>query len=378
VGETTLFDLLEQARAIHRLLEGARGLLPDDLSPPERTSTATVDLAGLEQRIARLENSLSAAHQALATCVSRGTATPAEDFRTALLGLGLLGFGQSVPAVAVGDDAAIRSVLLRQAAAVLKDAGTRRDRYLALRAAPAAAEPRARVHQLLERGQAACGQEFVLLPSFTCDQPAAAELAGALAASTRQQGGDPLAVHGWYVRAARVRDGLARLGTCLRLAEVLATGSRMNLTVAQLPFYPDERWVGLPPADGADLPPSKLSLVIQSTPGVNPAQPLSGLLVDEWVEVVPSRRETTALAFQFDPPNSFPPQNVLVAVPPVPGQDWTTESLRRVLMETLDLAKLRAVDPSLLGAAAQYLPALYLPFNAADDAVSTDFTSLTT
>ena len=66
-----------------------------------------------------------------------------------------------------------------------------------------------------------------------------------------------------------------------------------------------------------------------------------------------------------------------MAVPPVPGQDWTTETLRRVLVETLDLAKLRAVDTSLLGAAAQYLPALYVPFNAADDAVSTDFVSLT-
>jgi hypothetical protein len=48
-----------------------------------------------------------------------------------------------------------------------------------------------------------------------------------------------------------------------------------------------------------------------------------------------------------------------------------------VLVETLDLAKLRAVDPSRLGAAAQYLPALYVPFNAADDAVSTDFAPLT-
>jgi hypothetical protein len=46
-------------------------------------------------------------------------------------------------------------------------------------------------------------------------------------------------------------------------------------------------------------------------------------------------------------------------------------------METLDLAKLRAVDASRLGAAAQYLPALCIPFNAADDAVSTDFTPLT-
>ena len=37
-------------------------------------------------------------------------------------------------------------------------------------------------------------------------------------------------------------------------------------------------------------------------------------------------------------------------------------------METLDLARLRAVDAALLGSASQYLPGLYVPFNAADAA----------
>ena len=46
-------------------------------------------------------------------------------------------------------------------------------------------------------------------------------------------------------------------------------------------------------------------------------------------------------------------------------------------METLDLAKIRAVDPALLGAAAQYLPGVYLPFNTANAAPSTDLAPLT-
>jgi len=49
-----------------------------------------------------------------------------------------------------------------------------------------------------------------------------------------------------------------------------------------------------------------------------------------------------------------------------------------VLMETLDLAKLRAVDTEALGAASQHLPGLYLAFNTEDHAVSTDFAPLTT
>jgi hypothetical protein len=110
---------------------------------------------------------------------------------------------------------------------------------------------------------------------------------------------------------------------------------------------------------------------------VNTTQVMTGLLVDEWVEVVPNTHETTALAFQFDVPDACAPQSVLIAVPPVPGQDWTTETLRRVLMETLDLAKLRAIDTRSLGAAAQHLPGLYLAFNTEDHAVSTDFAPLT-
>src|SRR5262249_16853896 len=217
----------------------------------------------------------------------------------------------------------------------------------------------------------------VCLPTFTCDTRTGTELNRALAASTAQQGGDPLAAHGWFTRASRVRDSLARLGACMRGAEILGSGTRLGLSVAQLPFDARERWVGLPRLAGTDFPPSKLSLVIQPLTALNTTLPLCGLFIDEWVEVVPSQTETTALAFQFDPPNSFAPQNVLVAVPPVPGQDWTTETLRRVLVETLDLAKLRAVDGSLLGAAAQYLPALYVRFNSADDAVATDFAPLT-
>ena len=50
-GELTLFDVLEQARAARRLLTTARGVVPQDLSPPSRTSTAVIDLVDLEQRV---------------------------------------------------------------------------------------------------------------------------------------------------------------------------------------------------------------------------------------------------------------------------------------------------------------------------------------
>ena len=376
-GEITLFDALEQARGLRRLLALARGAEPEDLNPPERAANGAIDLVELENRVLRAENALNAAHNSLATLVARSAAMTAESLRAAILTLGGFGVGPAVPVSTAGESPAAFSNLAAQAGALLKTSRSRLDQVTALRALPAEADPRARRNQLIDRMRAVFGPSFTVIPEFRCNDAAAAELTNALAASTQTQGGDALAANTWLSRHARVRDAVARAGDCLRNAEVFGTGERLHLSVAQLPFVADERWVGLPTAPGKPLRPSKLSLVLHAPDAVDTAQALSGLLVDEWTEVVPNARETTAIAFQLDPPDAMAPQSVLLAIPPVPGVDWTPDTLLQVLEETLDMAKLRAVDPETLGEAAQYLPALYLAFNARDDAVSTDFAPLT-
>jgi len=149
------------------------------------------------------------------------------------------------------------------------------------------------------------------------------------------------------------------------------------LRVAQLPFDAREQWIGLPVLAGTAMPAGKVALVVQAVDGIDVAQPLRGLWIDEWTEVVPSREETTAITFQYNPPDACAPQALLLAVPPVPDADWTIGTLHRVLAETLDLAKLRAVDSDSLADCGQLLPALCFAFNAKDDAVSTDFAPLT-
>ncbi|MES1265801.1 MAG: hypothetical protein ABUU24_09170, partial [Variovorax sp.] len=242
---------------------------------------------------------------------------------------------------------------------------------------PENAEPRVAAGRLAERMQAVFGASFVVLPRFTVDAGAAGELRKALAASTALQGGDATASASWFLKAARVRDPLARLSTCLHYAEAMTGKERLKLTVAQLPYVAGERWVGLPAAKGKGILPGKMSLVVQSSAALNPRAALGGVVIDEWTESVPSRRETTAITFQFNPPDSCAPQSLLLAIPPDPGRDWTIGSVHRVLMETLDLAKLRAVDAQALTETSQYLPALYLAYNAKDDVASTDMGPLT-
>ena len=70
------------------------------------------------------------------------------------------------------------------------------------------------------------------------------------------------------------------------------------------------------------------------------------------------------------------PQSILLAVPFELESPWTIWSLQQVLLETLDLARIRAVDLSTLNEVGHYLPALYFAYNLLGDAVSTDFTTI--
>ena len=374
-GELSLPDLVEQARNVRRVLARARALHPGDLQLPESSAGGAIDLDELSARVTAAESALAGAHSSLRAAGQPGAALDAEGLRAAILGAARFGISGAIPASAAGDSADQRQALQVQAAALAKEAQARLDQGAVLRAQSAAESDAKQSDQLLERARLVFGADFVALPRFTCAN--AAELAASHAASLQLQAGDPLAACSWFARAERVRESLYALGSALRGAEVLGTGDRLQLRVAQLPWHEHDRWVGLPPADGRPLPAGRLSLVIQSAASLAAAEPVRGLLIDEWVEIVPSKVETTAVAFQFNPPDVCAPQAILLAVPPVTGKPWTGWDLQRVLMETLDLAKLRAVDPEALAELSQYLPALYFGLNAADAAVSTDFGPLT-
>ena len=64
---------------------------------------------------------------------------------------------------------------------------------------------------------------------------------------------------------------------------------------------------------------------------------------------------------------------MLLAVPPVQKETWDLESVAAILNETADLAQVRAVDLELLGALGQLIPAIYLPTDEANNAISVKF-----
>src|SRR5262249_53566486 len=150
---------------------------------------------------------------------------------------------------------------------------------------------------------------------------------------------------------ARVREPVARWRRLRLIVETLGARAAA-LEVAELP-RDGRRWSGLPFAPDARPPSGRVSLILHRAAAAPPAGAWAGLLVDEWTEIIPSTKELTGVAFHYDDPGAEAPQAVLVAVPPRLDEMWSFADVVATLHETLDLAKVRAVDGDLLGLLAQ-------------------------
>ena len=72
----------------------------------------------------------------------------------------------------------------------------------------------------------------------------------------------------------------------------------------------------------------------------------AGLVIDFWVEKIPYRKQTAALAFSFDQPDAEPPQAVLVGVSPLGGNHhWSEKRMIRTIRSAMHQVKSRAVEP---------------------------------
>ena len=101
-------------------------------------------------------------------------------------------------------------------------------------------------------------------------------------------------------------------------------------------------------------------------PGFDPAAARCGLLIDDWTETIPAvpvdepgPQQTTGIAFHYDRPSQEPPQAMLLLTPAQWNGAWTWPDIVDGIIDTFDLARLRAVEPDHLddGPLGQFLPA---------------------
>jgi hypothetical protein len=219
----------------------------------------------------------------------------------------------------------------------------------------AATTASAAVAALQAAAAALLGEDFQVIPQFTLAQAQADEWANAITSSTSGEllgylintAGVELPVDEWMHGVARVRPMVKAWETTTMLVEALRGPADVPVLLpVQFPYLAGAPWVAMQ-FDPAYRPDSdRLCYTAHYVAPFDKSAPQCGLLVDEWTEVIPATERTTGITFNFDRPGNEPPQAILLVTPATAGGTWQWDDLVGALNETLDLAKVRAVEPA--------------------------------
>ena len=76
---------------------------------------------------------------------------------------------------------------------------------------------------------------------------------------------------------------------------------------------------------------------------------LAGIVIDHWVERIPYREQTAAVAFGYDQPDAEAPQTLLLAIATKDNKKhWSEKMLANSLKSAIHMAKCRTVSPDML------------------------------
>jgi hypothetical protein len=307
-----------------------------------------------------------------------------------LLAISALGLPDAFPRQRVLADEQRKALLLDQAMSVSHRMGAAAAAASALLTeASAATETTKQVELYLTAGKALMGDTFNLLPHFMYNNDADIQLSHNDRAQLLQHATNFLHMRypaeEWLQSVAHVRTNLSRWDYILSLYEWF-NADRLSLLPIQLPYRAGDSWLAVEFPTTDPLDPTKpfniehdtLSITIHGDAAFIPAAAQCGLLIDDWTEDIPTRNETTGIAFNYDQPNVTPPQALLLAVPPSLKGHWSWDDLVGILNDTLLRAKLRAVEPQLLDTLDKaevgvLLPAILADFSQYDLSVALDY-----
>ena len=209
--------------------------------------------------------------------------------------------------------------------------------------------------------QAIFGSGLLVLPQVT--PPRSDELNQSLGARVALLGSDASPLTQFLQQAMHGRAQLARYRKFSLYARALGSAAP-GTNLVQLPFVPGEQWLGRPFPQTLDLDASRTSLILlsQASP-LDPTKIWSGIVLESWTEVIPGRQQQTSIAFNYNGPRAEAPQSILVMAPSQNGSSWVVDDIVASLEQTMDLAKVRAVDRDLLGGLGQLIPGIVIPTN---------------
>lgn len=193
------------------------------------------------------------------------------------------------------------------------------------------------------------GRFYRVYPDFRL--PAAADLEQAMNDPELKASANNFAVERWLQTQAPLRPKMDLYYRGNMLTELFGgTKEREGYALLQLPLQEGKPgpWVGQEYGDfvphGDTL---AMTLELQTDFDFSKGT-FSGLLIDDWQELVPDPEVNAGIALQYDQPDTEAPNAVLLAMTPQPAADWDWPTLRAAVLDNLHLSKLRAVDPDVI------------------------------
>jgi hypothetical protein len=416
-GKRSLGSLLPLLKALRRLITAGRALSAKDLMRPTEAQTAhpenphgfdgsaapLKDLAELKARVESAHAALATQNALLQPLVTTMTplATALEEdpelavqpawtalvpkLRAALRAVVLFGVPEAVPSSGLTISAALATRDAAQTAAVqltvarkLAQARALLDKTFtspplpdpAAEARAAGARLGARLEAYTEAARLLLGHELAVVPLFAAHSEGVAELTAAAGSPAEA---DPLAVESWLQSIAHVRPAMQAWDMVATYRDWLGDVP-LDFVPLQLPHAPGAKWIG-GTFDDTVRAGDVVSVALHDVPPTF-AAPMAGLVVDEWTELVPSPDETTGIAMHINRPNAVAPQALLLAVAPTQTGNWAWTDLIAILNDTIDRARLRAVEPDdIKSPYFQVLPPIVAAFDESRLMAATKFTA---
>jgi hypothetical protein len=292
--------------------------------------------------------------------------------RDNLLATARFGIPNAQPDAAIETSAEAGAMLAKQAVAIIKVMEEKAKLSQSLLDNQDDLTDQSKVERFTELAKNLFGSSFVMIPHFSLRNR---QHIHQILSLNKDEGllrnTDEYAMDAWVEGIAKVRTKVNKLEMVNTMAEIF-DNDFPEYTPIQLPFETVETadgetvndyWLGMEyPAD-YEPENDKLSLVVLNTEALHAdvaGAKCCGLLIDEWIEVIPEREETSGIAFNYDQPDAEPPQSMLLVVPPVETGKWKWDDLVYSILDTMDLYKARLVEPEQIDKSifTQVLPAV--------------------
>ncbi len=236
--------------------------------------------------------------------------------------------------------------------------------------ADASSDSRIKIEEFKKATMLLLGDNGLILPRFIMSNTQGTRFENAVNKSpqlfTKLTAWEPerlLPVDDWLHGVARVREKIHVWENVCSLGWAFKHSNDLSLTPMQFPVLDNDRWLALRfrenDADKFVVDNDTLLYTTHFATPFNKTSRQCGVVLDEWTEVIPSKKATTGIAFHYDQPSSEPPQTMLLVVPPAFKKNWSWNFVIEAIEETLHMARKRAVEPSHIEETdfAQLLPA---------------------